>query len=90
MLFGDHASIAVPYWHGGSGAERVFEEIQRYALILVRDGGYRVFDPQLDRVVDNLNEVRAEILAQYGNVMERMPGIVTSTAQQRKPWWMFW
>lgn len=90
MVFRDHASITVPYWHGGSGAESVFDELQRYASILVGEGGYRVFDPQLDRVVDDLDEIRAEILAQYGDVMARMPDIVASTAKRTKPWWKFW
>lgn len=90
-LFGDHATLTVPYWHQGAAAEQVFTDIMRYAAVLVGEGGYRLFDPQLDEVVqDALPTARARMLAHYLATAERLPGMLEQAAQSLKPWWKFW
>ena len=64
-LFPDQASITVPFWHDAVMAVEVFEEVARYAAVLVEQGGYRIFDPQLERVVDRFESLELELLEAY-------------------------
>jgi hypothetical protein len=88
ILFSNHASITVPYWHAGPAAEGVFAKVTKYAQVLVTQGGYRIFDPQLDEILDDLAEIREEILVTYAGVTQRPPEI--RGAASNKPWWRFW
>jgi hypothetical protein len=56
----------------------------------VKHGAYRIYDPQLERVVDDLNEIRDDVLEQYRGVVRRIPEIAAGVAAPRKPWWKFW
>jgi hypothetical protein len=56
-VHGDHVTVTVAYWHGGSEAARVFSLIERYASEIAVAGHYRIYDPQLERVVDSFDEI---------------------------------
>jgi hypothetical protein len=56
--------ITMPYWHSGAVAVAAFKTIWGYLDVLQREGGYRVFDPQLDRVLD-LERDFAKVVAKY-------------------------
>lgn len=93
-LYDDTIDIAVPYWHQPGAAESVFEEIWRYLELLERDGGFAIYDPQLDRML-NLAVDRLAVLERYGTVVAQMPQITAhQTAAhigpRSKPWWKFW
>jgi hypothetical protein len=56
--------ITVPYWHSGAQANRALKKIWGYIDVLQRVGGYRVYDPQLDEVLD-LERDFANVVAKY-------------------------
>jgi hypothetical protein len=94
-LYPSSAAITIPYWYGGDEARALTSELERYAKILVLRGSYRIYDPQSDRVADNLEELRDDLLRHYGATIERIPEIVakadlTSADGSKKPWWKFW
>ncbi|MGC4086822.1 MAG: hypothetical protein QM756_02775 [Polyangiaceae bacterium] len=89
-LFSNQASITVPYWYVGEKAEAVFAEIASYAKVLTEQGPYRVYDPQLDRVIDDFDEIRAAALERYCYIVRRMPRVVRGALNNKKPWWQFW
>ena len=70
-LFPDQASITVPFWHDAVMAIEVFEEVARYATVLVERGGYRIFDPQLERVAERFESLELELLAAYSATVVR-------------------
>ena len=89
-LYDDYASITVPYWHQPVAAGGAFDEIWRYLRVLSESGGFFVYDPQLERVLD-LEDDRPEAVETYGSVITRIPEIVErSGAQPKRPWWKFW
>jgi len=93
-LYDDTIDITVPYWHQPEAAGRVFEEIWRYLELLEREGGFAIYDPQLDRML-TLTVDRLAVRERYGAVVTQMPQIAAqSTAIQAgprsKPWWRFW
>ena len=51
-LFDDEASVTVPFWHEGDKAADTFREIWSYLEIISREAGYRIYDPQLDRILE--------------------------------------
>lgn len=65
MLFPDQASISVPFSRDATRAAAVFEEVARYAEVLVERGGYRIFDPQLRRVAERFESLEPELLEAY-------------------------
>lgn len=62
-VHGSHVGVTVAYWHAGSKAERIFSTVERYASEIAAAGGYRIYDPQLERVVDGFGEIRADVLS---------------------------
>jgi hypothetical protein len=88
-LYDNKADITVPYWHQPEAAANVFEEIWRYLAILIENGGFAVYDPQLDRIL-NLSMDRDDVLQKYGGVLSRMPSIIETSEHQKQPWWKFW
>jgi hypothetical protein len=76
VLFPGTASIAIPFWHEGSEAVAVIDQVRRYARVMVAEGGYRILDPQLNRICDDLAEIRADVLRNYAGVVDRLPEIV--------------
>jgi hypothetical protein len=89
-LHDETASLTVPYWHRHESARTVWDEIWRYLRILERDGGFRTYDPQLDRVLDldaDVIPVR-EMYAQGVTFTDSVAG--ERNVSPRKPWWKFW
>ena len=89
-LFDDEASVTVPFWHTGAKAEACFRQIWDVMGIISREGGYAVFDPQMDRALKDGENIRGALDA-YLRVMTRVsvdPAYVGWTV--RKPWWKFW
>ena len=70
-LFDHSVSITVPYWHTGSDAAKVFQEIWMYLRILKSHGKLSVFDPQLDRII-NLDTDYDDVVNRYTGVVERI------------------
>ena len=74
-LYDDKVDITVPYWHQPETAESVFAEIWRYLEILVCNGNFAVYDPQLDRLLDLASD-QPEVLCRYGGVVAKVPDII--------------
>ena len=72
VLGDDGVDVAVPYWHQPPEAAAVFDEIWGYLQALERDGGFAVYDPQLDRIL-NLAADRPAVLDCYARVMAEIP-----------------
>lgn len=72
-LFPDQASITVPFWHDPVRAAEVFEEVARYATVLVERGGYRIFDPQLGRAAERFESLEPELLEAYSRHSTSQP-----------------
>ncbi len=88
-LYDDSATVTVPYWHHGTEAEPVFAEIWRYLSVLEGDGGFRTYDPQLERVLD-LGRDRAAVLEAYARGLEVTFAEAKKLIEPRRPWWRFW
>lgn len=71
QLFDREASVTVPYWHTRKTAAAVFDKAFGYLRIMVRTGGYFVFDPQLGRVLD-LQKDLPECAAAYTGATSRV------------------
>jgi hypothetical protein len=63
-LFDDTANITIPYWHHGRNGEEVLREAWSYLEVLEHDGGFRAYDPQLERLVFLRTDFSA-VLAMY-------------------------
>ena len=85
----DTADLTVPYWHQPEAATAVFGEIWTYLKILEREGGFWVYDPQLDKILDLAADQEA-VLTRYGRVVAQMPQMVAESSLVKKPWWKFW
>ena len=51
-LLDDGATVTVPYWHKGKAAQTAFSEIWDYLKVLQMVGGYQIYDPQMERIID--------------------------------------
>lgn len=79
-LFPDQASITVPFWHDPVRAAEVFEEVARYATVLVERGGYRIFDPQLGAIREfGARASRSILSAQYEPAVSAVVACSTET-----------
>jgi|WetSurMetagenome_2_1015567.scaffolds.fasta_scaffold40070_3 hypothetical protein len=88
-LYDDRADVTIPYWHQPRAAEIVFDEVWRYLKIFAEHGGFSVYDPQLDRIL-NLTSDRDEVLKRYGGIVAKMPEIIEGGKPYKKAWWKFW
>lgn len=88
-LSDDTAEMTIPYWHPPTAAASVFDDVWRHLALLDRDGGFAVYDPQLDRILD-LAIDRSAVLACYGGVVAQTAKIGAQTRRPAKPWWRFW
>ena len=84
------AAIAVPYWHQGDKARNTWAELWSYLDVLERQGGYRTYDPQLEKVLD-LGLDREAVLTAY----DRGVSVTRQVAAKHdrsspKPWWKIW
>ncbi|MGE5612292.1 MAG: hypothetical protein ACM359_23795 [Bacillota bacterium] len=91
-LHDTEASITVPYWHERPQADVVFQEIWGYLRILQESGGYCIYDPQLERILD-LNNDFEDVVRCYtaitGN-LHRSCATEPPSPDTKKPWWKFW
>lgn len=89
-LLDQTASVTVPYWHSGGKADEVWARIWNYLQVLQRNGGFNVYDPQLEQALD-LGRDRAAVVAKYEEGSRFVQGIATSTGgQPARAWWKFW
>jgi hypothetical protein len=77
------ADMTIPYWHQPPAARQVFDEVWRYLRVLHQSGGFFVYDPQLDRVID-LDADLPEVTREYGRVVARIPGMIEQRQLQSK------
>jgi hypothetical protein len=80
-LYDDTADINIAYWHQPPEAETVFLEVWGYLQILEQEGGFAVYDPQLDRLLD-LTSDRQAVVQRYGKVVARMPEIIAESERR--------
>jgi hypothetical protein len=90
-LFDDSATITVPYWHQGDAAQRVFDEIWSYLVMLQNAGDFSIADPQIDKFLDLATD-QPVVVARYTAVVAKVPEILADAERRssRKPWWKFW
>lgn len=51
-LWDSVADVTFPYWHAGEQARRVLLQVWDYLALLQSQGGFVLYDPQLERVID--------------------------------------
>ena len=90
-LFDDSASLTVPYWHDAARATAVWSEIWRCVDVLEAVGGFRVYDPQLERPVTRAADAAATLSSYLKGVdfTDTVARRVTESPS-RRPWWKFW
>jgi hypothetical protein len=89
-LYDDTADITVPYWHKGEAAKRVMTEIWEYLEVLQSQGGFRTYDPQVEKVLDLATD-REAVLATYAKGVGYTDDITRKgSGKQAKPWWKLW
>ncbi len=95
LLFADAAYAHLPYVHAGADARAAWEQAWRCLQVLERHGGYRTYDPQLDRVLD-LSSDRDAVLEEYARGVQITAAIAAEAraparrADVPRPWWKFW
>jgi hypothetical protein len=58
--------------------------------VLRESGGFFVYDPQLDRVID-LDADRHDVLNEYGGIVPKIPEITEQgKSPAKRPWWKIW
>jgi len=89
-LHDDHASITIPFWHQPPAANQAFDEIWRYLRVLQETGGFFIYDPQLDCVID-LDTDREAVINEYSGVVAKIPQMIErAESQTQRPWWKLW
>ncbi len=51
-LWDSVADVTFPYWHSGEQARHVLLQVWDYLTLLQSQGGFVIYDSQLDRVID--------------------------------------
>jgi hypothetical protein len=88
-LFDDSASLTVPYWHDGSAAETVWDEIWSCVAVLEQHG-FATYDPQLERQVFRHAD-DAAVAEKYRQGVVFTRGVATELIRPpKRPWWKFW
>jgi hypothetical protein len=72
-LLDDGASLTVPYWHKDKKAKTVFAQIWQYLKVIQRVGGYQIYDPQMECIV-NLGSDLEKATKCYTDVVKRVIG----------------
>jgi hypothetical protein len=80
-LYDDTVDIAIPYWYQTNRANEVFKELWKYLNLLVLNGNFLAYDPQLDRILD-LSKDYDEVIKRYDGVMKKVPDMTTESAQR--------
>jgi hypothetical protein len=80
------ATITFPYWDS-LDAEALMERVQAAARVIGSETGWRVFDPQLDKVVDPAQDATAMTETfDYGRASLRK-AVASDEAVATRPWW---
>jgi hypothetical protein len=82
-------AVTVPYWHEGDKAEDTFREIWGYLEIISREGGYLIYDPQTDLIIDPASGFE-DALDCYTGGMRTIHQTLPTSNTEKKPWWTFW
>jgi len=85
-LWGDTASISMPFWHEGEAAKSAFAKMCEYVACLEQYGGYRTWDPQTGDFMDIQGEIDA-VGRVYSGGVQALRAAVKSGDRR---WWEFW
>ncbi len=72
-LFDDGASLSVPYWHKDKKAKAVFVQLWEYLKVIQRVGGYQIYDPQMESIVNLASDLEKATTC-YTDVVKRVIG----------------
>jgi hypothetical protein len=72
-LLDDGASLTIPYWHKDKKAKAVFAQIWEYLKVIQRVGGYQIYDPQMECIV-NLGSDLEKATRCYSDVVKQVIG----------------
>jgi len=72
-LLDDGALLTVPYWHKDKKAKAVFAQIWEYLKVIQRVGGYQIYDPQMECIV-NLGSDLDKAIKRYSDVVKQILG----------------
>lgn len=94
LLFPDSAYVHVTYWHRGADARTAWEQAWCCLEVLEREGGFRTYDPQLDRLLDLSADLDA-VLAEHARGVEMTSVIAAAPPPPAppappRPWWKLW
>ena len=82
-LFDDWATVTLAYWHSGDEARNALSVAWDCLKTIGGELGYRVFDPQLGRILD--------LEADFDPVVDFYMGTISAVNKTvRRPWWKFW
>jgi uncharacterized protein (DUF1778 family) len=77
--------LTKPNWHRGEKARQVWREAWRCLECLERDGGFKVYDPQLDRMLNPVSDLE-EVCGGYDSGVEFAERAVEESVTPTKPW----
>lgn len=86
-LAGESASLSVPPWYSGGSADEVWQEVWECLVVLRREGGFHVYDPQLGRVLDHGCD-RPAVLEKYLEGESYAEAAAARGAAEQLPWWI--
>lgn len=86
------ASVTLPYWHRDAAARATWEEVWSYLRVLESQGGFRTWDPQIERVLDLARDLEAVLSAYARGVtaLDRVASTGYGAAPAKRPWWKLW
>lgn len=87
QLFDDEAALTIPFWHEGAKAEACFAQVWEIIGVICRETGYAVFDPQMDRALNEGENFDAALqtYAKLVRKVSRDPDL--GGRKPAKPWW---
>jgi hypothetical protein len=89
-LMDETASATLGYWHEGHEAQTAFRILWECLVVLQKEAGYLVYDPQLGRVLSLTSEHDfSDLLERYLSVKHTAGRAIRGNVKQR-PWWKFW
>jgi hypothetical protein len=82
-LFDDSATVTLPYGHSGNEARDALAGAWDCLKTISGEVGYRVYDPQLGRILD--------LESDFYPVVDLYSGTASAVNKAlRRPWWKFW
>lgn len=87
QLFDDEACVTIPFWHEDERAESCFRQVWEILGAICSVAGYAVFDPQMDRALED-GEGPQAVIAAYATAMRRVSRDPELGGRKpAKPWW---